>query len=163
MQMVKTSVLTSSGESFALEIDRELADQMKVETGTTLKLVLDGRRLIVEALSEEEDSRRVDEIIEQTADENAELFRRGLRFLTLEIVLKIQKTQTAKFGGSAALLDQGRLESAIAQPRQQFASQYLHDNLAAMAAAYTFHIVQNHPFEDGNKRTGTHAPSFSSP
>jgi death-on-curing family protein len=38
-----------------------------------------------------------------------------------------------------------------------FAGEYLHRDLAEMAAAYLFHIVQNHPFVDGNKRTGIHA------
>ncbi len=38
-------------------------------------------------------------------------------------------------------------------PQQQFAGQYLHEGLAAMAAAYLFHIAQNHAFHDGNKRT----------
>jgi death-on-curing protein len=35
--------------------------------------------------------------------------------------------------------------------------QYLHEDLAAMAAAYLYHIAQNHPFEDANKRTAAHA------
>jgi death-on-curing protein len=37
-------------------------------------------------------------------------------------------------------------------PRQQFGGGFLHKNSAAMAAAYLFHIAQNHPFVDGNKR-----------
>ena len=37
-------------------------------------------------------------------------------------------------------------------PRQQFGGAFLHKDLAAMAAAYLFHIAQNHPFIDGNKR-----------
>jgi death-on-curing protein len=36
-----------------------------------------------------------------------------------------------------------------------FQGQYLHGDLFAMAAAYLFHLVQNHPFVDGNKRVGT--------
>lgn len=42
-------------------------------------------------------------------------------------------------------------------PAQQFGGQYLHNGIPAMAAAYTFHICQNHPFIDGNKRAGTAA------
>jgi len=38
-------------------------------------------------------------------------------------------------------------------PQQQFGGEYLHDGLPAMAAAYLFHLAQNHPFHDGNKRT----------
>jgi death-on-curing protein len=40
-------------------------------------------------------------------------------------------------------------------PRASFADQYAHDDLYVMAAAYLYHIVMNHPFVDGNKRTGT--------
>lgn len=78
-------------------------------------------------------------------------------FLSLENVLEIHRYQIEHFGGDAAVLNQGLLESAIAQPRQGFGGAYLHADLAAMAAAYLYHIVRNHPFADGNKRTGTHA------
>src|SRR5258706_15789175 len=78
-------------------------------------------------------------------------------FLTLDEVLLIHAYQVENHGGDAAVLDIHKLESAIAQPRQMFAGEYLHADLAAMAAAYLFHIVGNHPFADGNKRTGTHA------
>ena len=46
------------------------------------------------------------------------------------------------------------LKSAIAQPKITFKGKYLHPNIFQMAAAYLFHIVNNHPFIDGNKRTG---------
>lgn len=55
-------------------------------------------------------------------------------------------------GGSRGLRDHGLLDAAVAMPRQQFGGQFLHEGLAAMAAAYLFHIAQNHPFVDGNKR-----------
>jgi death-on-curing protein len=51
--------------------------------------------------------------------------------------------------------DAGILESAIEQPRASFSGQFLHAFPFEMAAAYLFHIVKNHPFVDGNKRTGT--------
>ncbi|HEV2379780.1 MAG TPA: type II toxin-antitoxin system death-on-curing family toxin [Terriglobia bacterium] len=51
----------------------------------------------------------------------------------------------------------GLLQSAVAMPAATFGSQFLHEDLPAMAAAYLFHITQNHPFVDGNKRTGTAA------
>ena len=53
--------------------------------------------------------------------------------------------------------DVGLLESAVAQPEAMFGGEYLHPDLSAMAAAYLFHIVKNHPFVDGNKRTGATA------
>ena len=50
--------------------------------------------------------------------------------------------------------DLGLLESAVAQPQASFGGQMLHEFPFEMAAAYLFHIVQNHPFLDGNKRAG---------
>jgi len=58
------------------------------------------------------------------------------------------------YGGSAGLRDWGLLESAVAQPKSSFGGEFSHDGLFAMAAAYLFHIVKNHPFVDGNKRCG---------
>jgi death-on-curing protein len=46
------------------------------------------------------------------------------------------------------------LKSDITMPMAQFGGQYLHRDIFEMAAAYLFHIVQNHPFVDANKRTG---------
>ncbi len=58
------------------------------------------------------------------------------------------------YGGEHGVRDLGLLESAVAQPRATFGGNFLHKDLFEMAAAYLFHIVQNHPFLDGNKRTG---------
>ena len=55
-------------------------------------------------------------------------------------------------GGASGVRDKGLLESALARPRQQFA--YASPDINDMATAYTAGIVQNHPFVDGNKRTG---------
>src|SRR4051812_30507153 len=48
----------------------------------------------------------------------------------------------------------GLLESALSQPASEFGGQRLHETVFEMAAAYLFHLVQNHPFQDGNKRIG---------
>lgn len=77
---------------------------------------------------------------------------REVRFLTLEDVLGLHAVAIADQGGDPALRDRGLLESAIAMPRQQFGGAYLHEGVPAMAAAYAYHICQNHPFADGNKR-----------
>ncbi len=77
-----------------------------------------------------------------------------IEFLTLEIVLALHQRQLERFGGGAGLRDRTLLESAIAQPETSFGGTYAHTGLCAMAAAYLFHIVSNHPFVDGNKRTG---------
>lgn len=75
-------------------------------------------------------------------------------FLTIEEVLEIHALQLARFGGGEGVRDLGLLESAIAQPMQSFGGEYVHGDLFLMAAAYLFHLVSNHPFVDGNKRTG---------
>jgi death-on-curing protein len=75
-------------------------------------------------------------------------------FLTLETVIAIHREQIVQFGGGEGLRDQELLEAALAQPMATFDGNYLHDDLYAMAAAYLYHLVQNHPFVDGNKRVG---------
>ena len=59
----------------------------------------------------------------------------------------------ALHGGAGGLRDDGLLKSALARPQQHFAYAESAD-IIAMAAAYTAGIVRNHPFMDGNKRTG---------
>jgi death-on-curing protein len=75
-------------------------------------------------------------------------------FLDVEDVVELHATQLSVYGGSAGLRDRGLLESAVAQPRASFGGEFTHEGLFAMAAAYLFHIVSNHPFVDGNKRAG---------
>lgn len=77
-----------------------------------------------------------------------------IEFLTVEVVLALHQRQLDRFGGGAGLRDRGLLESAVAQPQASFDGTYAHEGLLAMAAAYLFHIVSNHPFVDGNKRAG---------
>jgi death-on-curing protein len=77
-----------------------------------------------------------------------------LEFLGLEDVLDIHRLQMARYGGADGLREPGLLESALAQPQATFAGDFVHDGLFAMVAAYLFPIVSNHPFLDGNKRTG---------
>jgi death-on-curing protein len=76
-------------------------------------------------------------------------------FLTIQEVLEIHANQIESYGGSPGIRDQGLLEAALAQPEATFGGDYLHHGLYEMAAAYLFHLVQNHPFIDGNKRVGT--------
>ena len=80
--------------------------------------------------------------------------RRKLEFLTLDEVLALHAEQVERYGGSDGLRDLGLLESALATPRTTFGREYLHASLPEMAAAHLFHLVRNHPFLDGNKRTG---------
>ena len=75
-------------------------------------------------------------------------------FLSLSEVLEIHRDQIDRYGGDLGIRDLGLLQSALAMPAAGFGGRYLHANLFDMAAAYLFHITQNHPFVDGNKRTG---------
>lgn len=78
-------------------------------------------------------------------------------FLSLDEVLEIHQQQIERYGGSAGLRDPAGLESALAQPHATFGGEFLHPSIPAMAAAYLFHLCQNHAFIDGNKRVGANA------
>jgi death-on-curing protein len=75
-------------------------------------------------------------------------------FLELDEVLALHARQLERHGGAAEVRAEGSLSSAVAMPTQTFAGEFLHADLFEMAAAYAFHIAQNQPFVDGNKRTG---------
>jgi death-on-curing protein len=75
-------------------------------------------------------------------------------FLELEEVLELHERQIEAFGGTLGIRDQGLLESALATPRATFGGQFVHETLFSMAAAYAYHVAENQPFLDGNKRTG---------
>ena len=75
-------------------------------------------------------------------------------FLTVEDVLDLHAQQLERYGGADGLRDRGLLESAVATPQPSFGGQFAHEGIHTMAAAYAFHIAQNQPFVDGNKRTG---------
>jgi death-on-curing protein len=68
-------------------------------------------------------------------------------------VLAIHDRLLALYGGASGLRDRGLLESALARPRQHYAYADVPD-IVEMAALYTAGIVRNHPFVDGNQRTG---------
>ncbi len=74
-------------------------------------------------------------------------------FLTLEDVLLIHDEQLEAYGGIDGIRDEGLLESAVMTAQASFGGEYLHQDLFEMAAAYAFHIAENQPFLDGNKRT----------
>jgi len=78
-------------------------------------------------------------------------------FLTLDEVLEIHEEQIERYGGSSGLRDAAALESAAATPQATFGGEFLHTSIPAMAAAYLYHLCQNHPFIDGNKRAGANA------
>ncbi len=77
---------------------------------------------------------------------------REIEFLTLAEIIEIHKNQISNYGGEEGIRDISLLSSAIAMPKSTFEGNYLHKDLFEMAAAYIYHISQNHPFVDGNKR-----------
>jgi death-on-curing protein len=68
-------------------------------------------------------------------------------------VLRIHARQLEVFGGQDGVRDAGLLASAVAMPQASFDGELLHPDVFAMAAAYAFHLAENQPFVDGNKRT----------
>ena len=74
--------------------------------------------------------------------------------LQVEEVIQLHDAIIAEHGGSQGIRDMGLLHSAIEMPKATFLGQLLHPTIFDQAAAYLFHIVKNHPFVDGNKRTG---------
>ncbi len=73
-------------------------------------------------------------------------------WLTREECLALHEFMLSEYGGITGVRDGHLLDSALARPQQLFA--YGKPNMADMAAAYAAGIVKNHPFLDGNKRTG---------
>ena len=72
-------------------------------------------------------------------------------FLFREEVIGIHRLSLQQHGGLDGLREPGLLDSALMQPEAAY--YYGQGDLAAIAAAYAFHIAQNQPFLDGNKRT----------
>lgn len=77
-----------------------------------------------------------------------------MRYLTLVEVLNLHRRIIEQSAGALGIRDLGLLESAIAQPRMSFGSEELYPTVIDKAVALGFSIIMNHPFIDGNKRTG---------
>ena len=71
-----------------------------------------------------------------------------------EVILKIHELSIIQYGGSDGIRDEGLMESAIARPYQTFGGEDLYPSTIDKAAAIAESIIINHPFIDGNKRTG---------
>jgi death-on-curing protein len=74
--------------------------------------------------------------------------------IRIEHVLGLHKTSIEKYGGSLGVRDEGYLQSAIERPYATFAKEELYPSPFQKAAAILESILKNHPFVDGNKRTG---------
>lgn len=77
-----------------------------------------------------------------------------LTFLSVLEVVGVHADQINKYGGSHGIRDMGLLESAVFRPQTSFGGQYLYKSIFDKAAALGQSIILNHPFIDGNKRTG---------
>lgn len=77
-----------------------------------------------------------------------------MRYLTLNEILELYQRIMEQSGGSAGIHNLDALESALAQPRMTFGGEELYTTLVEKTAALGFSLIKNHPFVDGNKRTG---------
>ena len=77
-----------------------------------------------------------------------------MRYLTLNEVLAVHDKVMRQTGGAVGVLSLPALESALAQPRMTFGGEDLYPTLVEKAAALGHSLIANHPFVDGNKRTG---------
>jgi death on curing protein len=69
-------------------------------------------------------------------------------------ILGVHQFSIDNFGGANGVRDMGGLESAIARPFQTFGGNDLYESIFEKAAALGESLIINHPFLDGNKRTG---------
>ena len=73
-------------------------------------------------------------------------------FIPKYVIIYFHEQLIDLYGGSMGIRDEGMLDSALEQPKVMFGGSFLHDSLTKMATAYGFHLCNNHPFIDGNKR-----------
>lgn len=74
-------------------------------------------------------------------------------FLDIDDVIEIHRITLERYGGQESIRDHSLLLSAIYQPQQTFEGQFLYKSILTMAAIYAYHLAENQPFFDGNKRT----------
>jgi death on curing protein len=74
--------------------------------------------------------------------------------ILVEDILQVHQFSINKYGGSNGVREMGSLESAIARPFQTFGGEDLYITIFEKAAALGESLIVNHPFVDGNKRTG---------
>lgn len=79
---------------------------------------------------------------------------RSVVYVSCEQVEEIHGWVITRYGGRDGLLNRASLESSVAQPKAAFFGIRRHKTIAHKAAAYCYFIARNHPFADGNKRTG---------
>lgn len=77
--------------------------------------------------------------------------------LSKEQIIKLYEELVSETGGTGGIRDEGLLESAINAPLQSYDNIELFPSIQQKGARLGYGIIMNHPFVDGNKRTGAHA------
>lgn len=80
-----------------------------------------------------------------------------IHYIPYQYVVEIHDNLIDEYGGRKGILNEGLLRSALEMPKARFDGKDLHRTIFDKTAAYLFHITQNHPFVDGNKRTASMA------
>jgi death-on-curing protein len=83
-----------------------------------------------------------------------------VKYLTKQVLIAIHDNAIKEFGGDFGLRDDGLLEAALAAPLASFDGTDLFPSELEKAARLALGIIKNHPFVDGNKRTGILALYF---
>jgi death-on-curing protein len=78
-----------------------------------------------------------------------------IHYITYQYVIEVHDSLIDEYGGRKGILNEGLLRSALEMPKARFDGKDLHRTIFDKTAAYLFHLIQNHPFVDGNKRTAS--------
>lgn len=77
---------------------------------------------------------------------------KNITFIPKDILLYFYEQLIETYGGTFGIRDENLLDSALNQPKVTFENKYLNDSIMKMAATYGYHLCNDHPFIDGNKR-----------
>ena len=77
---------------------------------------------------------------------------KNIVFIPKELILYFDHQLIQTYGGTYGIRDEKLLDSALEQAKATYEGNYLHDTLIKMAAAYGYHLCNNHLFVNGNKR-----------
>ncbi len=78
-----------------------------------------------------------------------------IHYVTYQYVIEVHDYLINEYGGRKGVLNEGLLKSALEMPKACFNGKDFHRTIFDKTAAYLFHLIQNHPFVDGNKRTAS--------
>lgn len=77
-----------------------------------------------------------------------------IQYLTIDEILRLHYQVIKDFGGSHGVRDEGRIKSVLLAPQQEVFGAEQYPTIHEKAAVYLCNIIGDHPFSDGNKRTG---------